>query len=315
MTLGLASAELTCRRERRPSTSHHETSRACASLDRDEYIEQAYFFRVYRERVEENQPAQEVLATARDELLATTRLPMAIDFLSGEMQLHGRIGEGMAKLGHYFSPFQAYIMQRAEADTGRFETRMALRILEAEAEYRADEVSPQALFMYQFECLARNHLGYDQGLRAIAADGKYNEDWRTWIDGLRRSLGVTDFARLVYGRSQHRADELRRQGAADQDLQQLPKPLFGSQEGRIAKAHYDKDPLYLFAALQRHLGYPRVPRVATRANRPTFDPQVEMRFQRLESRLALLESEAKGGIDLSEFYAKEGRRELDQNAD
>ena len=38
-------------------------------LDRDEYVEQAYFFRVYRERIEENVPAQEVLANIREELL------------------------------------------------------------------------------------------------------------------------------------------------------------------------------------------------------------------------------------------------------
>src|SRR5262249_8832173 len=34
-----------------------------AILDREEYIEQAYFFRVFRERLDENVPAQEILAT------------------------------------------------------------------------------------------------------------------------------------------------------------------------------------------------------------------------------------------------------------
>ena len=50
-------------------------------LDREEYIEQAYFFRVYRERLLENVPSQEILQTIQEEILATTRLPMAIDFL------------------------------------------------------------------------------------------------------------------------------------------------------------------------------------------------------------------------------------------
>ena len=36
--------------------------------------------------------------------------------------------------------------------------------------------------------------------------------------------------------------------------------LFGEKEGRIAMANRRKDPLYLFSALQRHLGYPSVPR-------------------------------------------------------
>ena len=40
-----------------------------------------------------------------------------------------------------------------------------------------------------------------------------------------------------------------------------PAPvLFGAQEGRIAKAHRGKDPLFLFAALQRHLQHQRARR-------------------------------------------------------
>ena len=50
-------------------------------LDREEYIEQEYFFRVYRERLLENVPSQEILKTISEEILATTRLPMAIDFM------------------------------------------------------------------------------------------------------------------------------------------------------------------------------------------------------------------------------------------
>jgi hypothetical protein len=274
---------------------------AAPLLDRDEYVEQAYFFRVYRERSEENLPAQEVLLHVKDELLATTRLPYAIDFLSGELQLHGRIGDGMAKLAHYFSPFQAFVVQRSEADVGKFETRMALRVLEEEAAYRADGVPPQALFMYQFECVARNQLGYDRGLEAIAADGAYAADWREWIVSLRRQLGVTDFAQLVYLRSQHLIDEQRRLPGGEEFSVRSPI-LFGSQEGRIAKAHAGKDPLYLFAALQRHLGYPKVPRTVAQARKVAFDPLVEQRFQRLENRLGLLEAETKEGIDLSQFY-------------
>ncbi|MBT5021102.1 MAG: hypothetical protein HON04_20415, partial [Planctomicrobium sp.] len=62
-------------------------------LDREEYIEQAYFFRVYRERLENSTPSQEILAGLKEEVLATTKLPMAIDFLMGEIQLNGRIGD------------------------------------------------------------------------------------------------------------------------------------------------------------------------------------------------------------------------------
>ena len=36
--------------------------------------------------------------------------------------------------------------------------------------------------------------------------------------------------------------------------------LFGEKEGKIARANRGRDPLYLFSALQRQLGYPEVPR-------------------------------------------------------
>src|SRR5215207_5982667 len=53
-------------------------------LDREEYIEQAYFFHAFRERVLDGMPAQEVLARIGEELLSTTRLPMAIWYLTSE---------------------------------------------------------------------------------------------------------------------------------------------------------------------------------------------------------------------------------------
>ena len=82
-------------------------------LSREEYIEQAYFFRVFRERLQENVPAQEVLSSVREEILATTRLPMAIDFLLGELRHKGRLSEGMFLLPHYFSQFQSFVVSKA----------------------------------------------------------------------------------------------------------------------------------------------------------------------------------------------------------
>ena len=267
-------------------------------LNREEYVEQAYFFRTYRERIDDSVPAQEVLSSLNVELLATTRLPMAVSFLAGEMQLHGHIGDGMAKLGHYFTPFQTFVMQRAEVEDSKFEVRMALPASGVRGQVPQRRAQPQALFIYQFECLTRHQLGYDRGLSAISQDGMYTAEWRDWIEGLRRQLGMQDFADLIFLRSQQPLDEARRL-RPDEPVAPAAPVLFGSQEGRIAKAHRGKDPLHMFAALQRHLGYPAVPRPQRKSARATFDPQVEMRFQRVENRLALVESEVKGGIDLS----------------
>jgi hypothetical protein len=80
--------------------------------------------------------------------------------------------------------------------------------------------------------------------------------------------------------------------------------LFGLQEGRIARANRGKDPLYMFAALQRQLGYPRVPRAQPKEGGPLIHPVLEERLKRLEKRLQILEQETTGQLDLSEFYAK-----------
>src|SRR5439155_3954882 len=100
-------------------------------------------------------------------------------------------------------------------------------------------------------------LGYDEGLRCIAADPFYDEAWRPYLDMVRRQVGVYDFADLVYVRSELYVSVQRKE---DPNYQQPVPPLFGEKEGKIARANRGKDPLFLFAALQRQLGYPEVPR-------------------------------------------------------
>lgn len=274
-----------------------------APLGREEYIEQAYFFRVYRERLDEDLPAQEILSSVYEEILATTKLPMALEFLKGEILLNGRISDGMAHLSHYFAPFQTFVISQAEEERAKFDQRIALQILEREAEYRAESPTPAGLFIYQFESIARNRLGYDKGMAAMAEDPLYDDNWRNWILKTRLRLGTTEFADMIYYRSEYFVQE-RRRTTGRSDYEPSAPILFGSQEGRIAKANRGKDPLYLFAALQRQLGYPSVPRSKRADEEEQLPPALEQRFVRLEKRIQLLESETKGKLDLSEFYAK-----------
>lgn len=268
-------------------------------LDREEYIEQAYFFRAYHERLDENLPSQEILSGIREEILATTKLPYALDILRDEMMHKGRVCEGMAHLSHYFAPFQAFVMSRAEEERSKFDQRIALQVLEREAKYRADSPSPAGLFVFQFECIARNRLGYTDGLAAMAADPIFDADWSEWILKARTQLGSVEFADLIYFRSESYVEERRR--SAGSEYAPSGRVLFGRQEGRIARANRGKDPLYLFAALQRQLGYPSVPRSKSQRELQ-LPPLLEQRLQRLEKRLQLLESETQGKLDLSEFY-------------
>ena len=287
-----------------------------AILDREEYIEQAYFFKTFLERLDEDLPSQEILMSIKEEILATTKLPLALDVLRGEMLLKGRLCEGMALLKHYFAPFQTFVMKQSEEDRTKFDQRVALQILEREARYRGENGKPAGLFVYQFECLSRNRLGYDRGMTAIAEDPVYDSDWREWILKARLQLGTVEFADLIYFRSEFYLEE-RRKLVDPREVANAPL-LFSRQEGRIAKANRGKDPLYLFAALQRQLGYPAVPR--SKSSRDLkLPPHLELRLQRVEKRIQLLEGEAKGKLDLSEFCVQpksfENLADVDKPAD
>ncbi|HEV3005381.1 MAG TPA: hypothetical protein VGX78_13025, partial [Pirellulales bacterium] len=271
-------------------------------LEREEYVEQVYFFHVLRERQRQNLSTQDLLALIREELLATTKLPLAVDFLRTELRHSGTFAPAMAKLKHYFAPFQTFVVAEAERERGRFDLGVALEILEREARYRADGATRQGIFLYQFECLSRNRLGYDKGLQAVAGDPLFDDAWREWINTVRRQVGLVDVADMIYVRSAHYVNVRQRQGL---DLDGPLKPvLFGEKEGKIALANRGRDPLFLFAALERHLNYPQVPRLRPVDDTRLLLPNLVRRLERVEMRLKLLEEEGKGGIDLSKFFGK-----------
>jgi hypothetical protein len=269
-------------------------------LPREEYVEQAYFFRRLLERFPANEPIQELMESIKHEVLATTKLPLAVDFMLAELKHSGGFAGAMARLPHYFTPYQTYLIREAEDDRGRFDMRIAFAILAKEAEYCSQQATPQGEFLFQFETLCRNRLSYDRGLAAMAEDPIYNEAWRQWILTVRRQVGLVDLADLIYVRSAYYKPRRRDLTVADPTLIQ---PLFGEKEGRIAHANRRKDPLLLFASLQRHLGYPIVPRPKPADETLDLVPQLARRLERMEARLKLLEEEHRGGIDLTRFFA------------
>jgi hypothetical protein len=275
-------------------------------LDREEYIEQAYLFRSFGERIVAGIAAQEALVAIGQEVLATSKLPMALDYLAGELRLVGTLSSAMARLRHYFTPFQTFVIATAEEEGGRFDMRTALAMLEREATYRSEGATPQGLFLYRFECLSRNRLDYARGLKAIAADEIFDDAWKTWIETVSRQVGLIDLADLVYVRSPEywrveKRDALVAGRAAPEPDRAI---LFGEKEGRIARANRGKDPQFFFAALQRQLGYPAVPRISPLAPSAESPALLARRLERLEMRVKLLEEESRGGIDLSRFDPK-----------
>jgi hypothetical protein len=285
-----------------PSDLRKNLSKNMPTLDREEYIEQAYFFRTMRERLLDGVPAQDILTRIGEELLSTTRLPLAISFLASEMKFTGLAGPAMLRLDHYFTSFQTFVITRAEEEIGaKFPFDQALLILEREAKYKSENPSPAGLFVYQFEAISRNRLGYNRGLEAMSADPIYSSDWSDYIITLRSRLGDVDFADLIYVRSAFLMTERRR---LDPDYEPKFPILFGEKEGKIARAHRGRDPVHLFAALQRQLGYPEVPR-------PRKPDEVEGRIALLEQRVALIENRLKlaeteiaADVDLANLLVK-----------
>ncbi|HJQ78366.1 MAG TPA: hypothetical protein VJ828_00345 [Lacipirellulaceae bacterium] len=313
-------------------------STALAPLGREEYIEQSHFFRALGERLAEEVPAQEVLASVREEVLATTKLPLAIDFLLGELRHEGFLGPALALLPHYFTPFQAFVVQESENARLRFDLRVGLEILSREAEYRAGEPTREGIFLYQFEALCRNRLGYDRGLEAVARDPAFDDVWREWIRKVRRQIGMVDIADLIYVHSEYYWQRQKRgnpprAGASSPPAVTEPAEsagagagprqpvlpsvgttarseeddrvvLFGEREGRIALANRRKDPLFLFSSLHRQLGYPEVPRQKPAEKEQALLPQLARRLEQLEMRLKLLEEDQRGEVDLTKFYER-----------
>jgi len=323
-------------------------------LDHAEYVEQAYLFDLLRQRIEEALPMQELLEQLQHELLSTTRLPMAIDYMLTELRHSGMMSPAMRHLGHYFAPFQTFVVSEAEREHGRFSMPVALAVLHFDAQLRADYVAaveafgqPDAMgysggrysgngqsappaavllssktgggrrgeatlpammrrgrtgfFFFQFETLCRNRLGYDPGLAAMADDPVYDATWNRWLMKLRSEVGLVDLADLLFLASEEFRRRRDEAGVAVADEHLI---LFGTKEGRIAFANRRKDPLYLFGAMQRHLGYPTVPRLkVVEEDRDTI-PQMLRRIERLETRIKIMEQEQKESFDISKFYAR-----------
>jgi hypothetical protein len=285
-------------------------------LPREEYIEQMHLFQVLGQRLRENMPAQEILDSVREEILTTTKLPMAVDFMLAELRHLGGFSTAMSRLTHYFTPFQSFVMGEAENDRQRFDLRIGLEVLAREAKYRAEGATPQGLFLFQLEVLSRNRMGYDAGLDAVAKDPAYDEAWRSWILTVRRQIGIIDLADLLFVRSEfYHERKAAEQGAPGQMAELIAEataqgfpPLFGRQEGRIAWANRQKDPLLLFAALHRQLGYPEAPRPEPEDPEERLLPVLARRVEQLEARLKLVEEEQRGGIRLEQFYEAEQKR-------
>ena len=253
---------------------------------------------------------QEILAQLDQEILATTNLPYAIQFMLAELRHSGQISQACARLPHYFTPFQAYVLEQAENDTTRLPFEQALLILEREAEYRSKDPTPAGLFIFDIETMSRNRLGYMEGLRRLQFDSFFDDDWCDFFELVRMQLGVRELPELVFARSE---SFVSRRRSETPDYEPSFAVLFGERDGRIAQANIGRDPMFFFAALQRQLGYPEVPRPPKQDSTTSRLEKLGRTLQRLEEKLRIIEQEIHGGVDLSQFIVgKDGTAPIDR---
>ncbi len=132
----------------------------------------------------------------------------------------------------------------------------------------------------------------------MAGDPLFDEAWRHYLMTIGRQVGLVDFAELIYLRSELYLTDQRR---TDKEYRPPVEPLFGEKEGKIAKASLRRDPLFLFAALQRQLNYPEVPRPKARDDASTRVEAMVVKMRELDARVKLLESEARGTLDIANW--------------
>ena len=131
----------------------------------------------------------------------------------------------------------------------------------------------------------------------MASDPFYDDAWRKWMLDARKKLGFVDIADLIYVHSEHYVKTTK------EAVDESQVVLFGEREGRIALANRRKDPLFLFAALQRQLNYPKVPRPKRADPNENLLPRLVKTVEQLKTRVKLLEDEQREkGIDLKQFY-------------
>jgi 3',5'-cyclic AMP phosphodiesterase CpdA len=120
---------------------------------------------------------------------------------------------------------------------------------------------------------------------------RWPREHRETLDSLR---GLSERVEFAWITGNH--EESSTKAKAILDLPFVDKYRFTS-----AGANRGKDPLYLFAALQRQLNYPEVPRPRPRDDVSAKLEAIQVRLRELDARLKLVEGELRGQVDLSQF--------------
>ena len=224
------------------------------------------------------------------------------------------MSSAMTRLGHYFHPFQTYVIAEAESERGRFDLRIALQLLQPEADYRPEGADATGIVPVPVRIAVPQspeiRYGPDGRSPAIPSTTSHGEHGFSGADG-RSAWSISPtwstFGASIFSRGGSNSRRKRIAG--------IRTPiLFGEKEGKIAFANRQRDPLYLFSALQRHLGYPAVPRLEGIEEPDETCKASPAGLNGPNCGCKLLEEEQRGGIDLNKLYGP-GPKELPRMGD
>ena len=124
----------------------------------------------------------------------------------------------------------------------------------------------------------------------MQGDPSYDAVKREYVDTVRRQIGLVDFPDLIFLRSDYYVELCN--GGRIRNTQ----PRWGAAFRRLVQARKrtltaGRDPLYPFAAAQRQLGYPEVPRPKPRRHGFGRSRRCRRKLREMDLRIKLMESE------------------------
>ena len=278
---------------------YHDGMATAAVLDREEYIEQAYFFRVLRDRLADGMATQEVLERIDQEILSTTRLPYAIQFLAAELKhtgllvvrlrpaaalLHAVSGVRRSAAPRRSAPLPAGLGPAGAAARGGVPRRPAAAAGPVRLPVRGAVAQPPRL--------RRRPARRWRPTRSTTATGRRSSTtcggrWGWWTSPTSSFCGPNCMCRSGGGGSRTTSRRCRRCSARRRA--RSPAPTAAATRSTCSR------PCNGTSTTRRRRGRSRATTSATRSQ------VLEARLRELEKRVKLMESEMRGQIDLSQF--------------
>ena len=139
----------------------------------------------------EGMATQTILDGVDQEILSTTRLPLAVQFLATELKHTGMLSSGFARLGHYFTPYQAFVVAGSEEEFVKRTGFALLWSLSLHDKRTGDELFIKGLALIEREARDERNFVKKSVSMALRAVGRRNPVLRTAAVEVARRLAAS----------------------------------------------------------------------------------------------------------------------------